>query len=304
MTRRVRRASSIAQGIRLRSSPSRQIEAESRDRSVPQPSAMPTSLAERRGASLIPSPIIATGPSVRVGPLDRVDLLRRHQLGLDGHVELPGDDLAAGRVIACEHADIQRRPGQPLNHIESGRPPYFIKNKEATRQAVPADQADRPALATRHSASADESTGPTRHPFSINSRLLPSTIGEAEVGGVPMTPRPATTRMSHESRPGASAGPGRTRRCRGTWHATKPPPDSRQLETAVSSSSGCSTTHSATAADSGRQRSRLVEPNRGDFGQAFEGLAAPEQDPLARRVTERTPHRQWRGQPQTATDRR
>ena len=47
MVRRVRRASSMLQGIAARSSPSRQTAAESRETSVPQPSAIPTSLAAR-----------------------------------------------------------------------------------------------------------------------------------------------------------------------------------------------------------------------------------------------------------------
>ncbi len=49
-----------------------------------------------------------------------------------------------------------------------------------------------------------------------------------------------------------------------------------------------------------RQGSGLVKANRGDVGQALEGLTTPEQDSLARCVAESTPHRQRRGQPQSA----
>ncbi len=118
---------------------------------------------------------------------------------------------------------------------------------------------------------------------------------------MPMTPRPGTTRRSQRRQAwprsdGAgeldnAAGHG-VRRSR---RQTRGPERAARLEIIRLLDDTVRDSRRA-----GRQGSRLVEPNRGDLGQALEGLATPEQDPLARGVAERAPHRQRSGQPQGA----
>ena len=146
---------------------------------------MPTSLAERAGASLIPSPTMATGPTRPSSPLDRVDLLSRHQLGLDGHPEFPRNYPAAGRVIAREHGDVQPRSGQPVNHIAGARA-ATLRRKQTGRTHRPSHPT-RLTASPRDSASRDrrgEDRAQTKPLLVSIAGCSPARSVNAEAGGV------------------------------------------------------------------------------------------------------------------------
>ena len=89
--------------------------------SVPVPMAMPTSAAARAGASLTPSPAMATTrPSAR-SALDDVALVVGQHLGLDPvDAQAAGDGLGGDLVVAGEHDDLDALRSQRLERGGGG----------------------------------------------------------------------------------------------------------------------------------------------------------------------------------------
>ena len=76
--------------------------------SAPVPMAMPTSALASAGASLMPSPAMATTAALALQLGDQVELLLRAQAGTDFvDAELSGHRLGGGRVVAGGHDDLQ-----------------------------------------------------------------------------------------------------------------------------------------------------------------------------------------------------
>ncbi len=76
--------------------------------SVPVPIAMPTSADASAGASLTPSPAIATTRPARRSLFDHLGLAVRQHLGLDlGDAEPARHGLRGGAVVAGQHHDAQ-----------------------------------------------------------------------------------------------------------------------------------------------------------------------------------------------------
>ena len=100
--------------------------------SVPVPIARPTSAAASAGASLTPSPAIATTRPSLAEPLDDVALVVGQHLGLDPvDAEAAGDGLGGDPVVAGEHDDLdavgaqrlERRGGGLLDGVGDGDDP-------------------------------------------------------------------------------------------------------------------------------------------------------------------------------------
>ena len=89
--------------------------------SVPVPMAMPTSAAASAGASLTPSPAIATTRPSLTQPLDHCALLLGQHLGFDIlDAEAPGDGLCSGPIVAGQHDDAHAVLRQQLESLWRG----------------------------------------------------------------------------------------------------------------------------------------------------------------------------------------
>ena len=114
MLSKMRRPMRTAATMEEKSSSSRTSPADSRATSVPRPPmAMPMWAAFRAGASLTPSPVIATISAARLQGVDDPQLLGRHDAGKDVHLGDPPGQVgvvhrsSSGPVIACS---APRRP--------------------------------------------------------------------------------------------------------------------------------------------------------------------------------------------------
>ena len=90
--------------------------------SVPVPMAMPTVASASAGASLMPSPAMATDASFALQPLDHRALLVRQDAG--DHIvqtELRGDGAGGRLVVAGEHHDPQPLGVQRPDRLRGGR---------------------------------------------------------------------------------------------------------------------------------------------------------------------------------------
>ena len=91
--------------------------------SVPVPMAMPTSAWASAGASLMPSPAIATIRALGLQAPDHLVLVLGQHLGVDlVDADLPGHRLGGGAVVAGQHDDAQALGVQRLERAGRASP--------------------------------------------------------------------------------------------------------------------------------------------------------------------------------------
>ena len=91
--------------------------------SVPVPIAMPTSACASAGASLMPSPAIATRAPLALQPLDHRRLLLRQHVGFDlVDAELARDRVGGDAAVAGQHHDPQALRVQRADRLAAWSP--------------------------------------------------------------------------------------------------------------------------------------------------------------------------------------
>ena len=130
-----------ARTMPVRSPLSRVTPALSMATSVPEPIARPTSAAARAGASLTPSPAMATTRPSLAEPLDDVALVVGQDLGLDPvDAEAAGDGFGGDPVVAGEHDDLDAVGAQRLERLGGGVLDRVGDGDDAGDLAVDADE--------------------------------------------------------------------------------------------------------------------------------------------------------------------
>ena len=195
----------MLQGIAARSSPIRQTAAESRETSVPQPSAIPTSLAARAGASLTPSPTMQTGPTVRRARSIAATLSAGSSAASTGTPSCSRDRPAARGVIAGEHGDVEPGAAPAIGSPPARRAATARRRRTARGPDRPSRRAPAAGPATRHPRRPRSVAARARARVRSRNRRLPSTIGEPDGSRRPTTPSPGTTRTSEISTPSCAA---------------------------------------------------------------------------------------------------
>ena len=143
----VARASLTARTTPRRSPLSRVNPALSMATSAPVPMAMPTSARARAGASLMPSPAIATTSPLPLQVLDDVELVLRPQAG--SHLvdaEPRGDRLGGGLVVAGGHDDLQPERMKLGDGLGGGGLDRIGDRHQAGKLAVGAEEHHRLAV--------------------------------------------------------------------------------------------------------------------------------------------------------------
>ena len=133
MVRRAARPRATSGGSRPRSSDMRAMSAVSRAASVPRPaSAIPTSAVASAGASLTPSPTIATRPDARRLSRKALDLVLGQEIGGPGpDPDLGGDHPRRPLVVAGQHRRLD--PERPQRAPPPPRPPGARRRRPRSR---------------------------------------------------------------------------------------------------------------------------------------------------------------------------
>ena len=115
-----------------RSLPSRQTSAASRDTSAPHPRAIPTSAAARAGASLTPSPTMATRPCSGPDLPNRRQFVVRQQLALRVDAQLAGQLVSPLLMVAGQYAHVQSHGAQLANRFRRVVSQAFTETKQTS----------------------------------------------------------------------------------------------------------------------------------------------------------------------------
>ena len=137
------------------SSPTRVTSAASIATSAPLPIATPRSAPASAGASLIPSPTIATRrPAAWSVPIDGRLVARQHLRpdALDRDADLSGDRLDRRLLVAADEPDLVSGPGQRPNRFRSLRPDRIGDLEEPGQATVDRDEDRGPAARRRRGA--------------------------------------------------------------------------------------------------------------------------------------------------------
>ena len=192
--------------------------------SVPVPMAMPRSAWASAGASLIPSPTMATvlPPALEgrhLGGLLLRQHLRQDVPGLDPH--LAGDGLGRGAVVAGEHPDLEPQGPQLGHRLRRLRLEGVGDGDQAGPLAVEGD-------VHRRRAGLRQRSGPRPPDRSAAPRLRSSAPGCPAGAGAPRRPPGCPSRSRPGTpRPGADRAPARARGPRSPRPAGAPSPPRR-----------------------------------------------------------------------------
>ena len=116
--------------------------------SVPVPMAMPTSACARAGASLMPSPTMATTFPSACSRFDLGDLALGQHLGHHPvDAGLAGDRLGRAPVVAGEHDHVEAHPPQPGDRLAGARLDRVGHREQPGERAVDRHVHGRPAFA-------------------------------------------------------------------------------------------------------------------------------------------------------------
>ena len=110
--------------------------------------AMPTSATAMAGASLIPSPTMATEPYCSFSLPDRVDLVRRQELRpVLVDADAPRDGGGRALVVPGQHHGPDAGAREPLQGLDRAGPHLVGDRDQAFERAAAADQDHGPPLA-------------------------------------------------------------------------------------------------------------------------------------------------------------
>ena len=167
--------------------------------SVPVPMAMPTSAAARAGASLTPSPAMATTRPSACRAGDDVALVVGQHLGLDPvDAQAAGDGLGGDPVVAGEHDDLdavraqggQRRGGGVLDRVGDGEEPGEACRRRRRRRRWRRRRAGGRASASSAAASTSlrrsgsrRCRAATRRPSTVPATPCPAGASKSLTGG-------------------------------------------------------------------------------------------------------------------------
>ena len=176
--------------------------------SVPVPMAMPTSACASAGASLMPSPTMATFLPSACNRSTSLDLILGPHLGEDPvYAELAGDRRRGAPVVAGEHGDLQSQRVQSRDRLPRLVPDRVGDRNETGRLAVDGDEHRRLASDCELLAAREQAVLGDVRPFEEASvagqDLAPLDRGpHAAPGRRPRSPRRRPARAHAPSRPG------------------------------------------------------------------------------------------------------
>ena len=199
--------------------------------SVPELIASPTSAAARAGASLTPSPAIATTRPSLAEPLDDVALVVGQHVGLDPvDAEAAGDGFGGDPVVAGEHDDLDALGTERLERFGGGRLDRVGDGEDARHRAVDADEDGGRTFGAQPVGFARVS-GPVSMPWLARKLALPRTTRVPST--LPTAPLPAGESKSLTSGMVSPASRRRRRRrrqrvFRGALDRRREPQDARR----------------------------------------------------------------------------